>query len=116
MNCSERKRCGSLCENSDGRYCKLKYNSPDEFDDLPPDKQEAILSWVEQNLRPRKTVCYQHSSYGLKHICEKAVGFYVSNGEMKGAMLKAGYITSERKSINWSFNVTHRSVMKAASR
>jgi hypothetical protein len=106
--CPENKICVTSCKNYDGRYCKLKYNSPEEFDDLPREKQDAIISWVEGNIPQRKTINHKISSYGLKHICEQAVGFYVSNGEMKGAMLKAGFVAGNRRRINWSFNISQK--------
>ncbi len=39
-------------------------------------------------MKPAKTLAGT-SSYGLEHFCEQEVGFYVSNGTFKGAMIAA---------------------------
>lgn len=50
---------------------------------------ETIIEWCRFRLLPymtNKTINYNHNSYGLKHICEKELGFYVSNGQIKKAL------------------------------
>ena len=52
-----------------------------------------IKSWVDTELMPYmtlKSINERHSSYGLKHIAEREVGFYVSNGDIKLALLENG--------------------------
>ncbi|MDP9476457.1 MAG: hypothetical protein M3R38_12375 [Actinomycetota bacterium] len=42
-------------------------------------------------------------SYTMKHDFETAGGFYVTNGQFKGAMLAAGYQPAKRGEQNWRF-------------
>lgn len=50
-----------------------------------------------------------HSSYGLKHILEKHIGEYVSNGELIYAMHLEGF-KIYRENINCLFNVRETSI------
>lgn len=50
-----------------------------------------------------------YNSYGIKHIAEKHLGTYVSNGELIYAMHLEGYQIF-RKNINCTFNVSEPSV------
>jgi hypothetical protein len=82
---------------------ELHINSPERFHELPADEQDGIRAWVRENVvRQREPL----SSYSLKHVAEKALGFYVGNGEIKGAMLEAGYTplnTHRERGINFYF-------------
>jgi len=52
-----------------------------------------IKSWVDIELMPymtRKTINDRHSSYGLKHIAENEIGFYVCNSDIKLILLENG--------------------------
>jgi hypothetical protein len=51
-----------------------------------------LRAWVRENIAPWDK---EHSSYLLKHRAEDAIGSYVSNGEMRGAMMDAGYLPAE---------------------
>jgi len=87
---------------------ELHINSPERFHELPADEQDAIRAWIRENVvRQREPL----SSYSLKHIAEKALGFYVGNGEIKGAMLEAGYTpldTRRERGINFYFQAGPR--------
>lgn len=53
------------------------------------------------------------TSYGLKHIVENAVGFYVSNADLKKAMDECGYKhkpCEAQGEINWIFNVSQKRI------
>lgn len=63
-------------------------DEPARFQELSLYEQEAILFWIRSVMKPASTPSTVNS-YGLKHFCEDEVGFYVSNGTMKGAMLAA---------------------------
>ena len=57
------------------------------------DDYQQIKSWVDTELMPYmtlKSINERHSSYGLKHVAERDVGFYVSNGDIKLALLENG--------------------------
>jgi len=52
---------------------------------------EQIKNWVDSRLMPymtRKSINESYSSYGLKHIAENELDFYVSNGDIKYALLE----------------------------
>lgn len=65
-------------------------NDPVRYQELEPDKQQALLRWIASNIEPKRN---KHSSaYTLKHFFESAAdGFYVTSGEFAGALLAAGY-------------------------
>ncbi|MFJ3902306.1 hypothetical protein [Streptomyces sp. NPDC090025] len=47
------------------------------------------VAWLSQNIAPIKTPTV--SSYGVKHVMERATGTYVTNGEFIAAALLADY-------------------------
>lgn len=94
-------------------------NSPEAFGELSPLEQQALRLWVRLALEPTPTIRRNASypvanfSYGLKHNAERALGWYVSNGELKGAMLAEGYRWEYEgrgpyPTINWIFNSKRR--------
>lgn len=65
---------------------------PSELEDID-ENIDIIKHWCETRLLPymnNKCINYKHNSYGLKHICEKEVGFYVSNGQIKKVLALLG--------------------------
>jgi hypothetical protein len=48
-----------------------------------------IATWLRDNVRPVRAPTV--GSYGMKHVVEKTIGRYVSNGEFIAAALIAGY-------------------------
>ncbi len=87
-------------------------NAPEDFDKMHPDNQAQLREWIRVNLEPTKRIGdgrYSHS-YSLKHLAEKMLGWYVSNGQLKGAMLAEGFRwqpcdgTLRDPSPNWVFN------------
>jgi hypothetical protein len=83
-------------------------DSPKEFDLLPPLKRELLLQWITRTMCPAATVWRDATSYGLKHAAEDDLGFYISNGELKGAMLEAGYEPANTREQNGLFRVRPR--------
>ncbi len=87
------------------------HNSPERFNDLPPPKQVALRHWICEHLEPARDFNGRLHSYVLKHYAAAALGFYVGNGVMKGAMLAEGYTDyrawgdRESPEINWTFRV-----------
>lgn len=51
----------------------------------------------------------RNSSYGLKHIVERSIGNYISNGELIYAMYLEGY-SIKRTGINCYFNLSAKSL------
>jgi hypothetical protein len=83
-------------------------DSPKEFDLLPPLKRELLLRWIDLVLYPAVTIWRDTTSYGLKHAAEDDLGFYISNGQFKGAMLEAGYEPADTWEQNWMFRARPR--------
>lgn len=65
--------------------------------------QPLIKKWIEDNLIPNliKTINRRRTSYGLKHMCENDLGFYVSNYDIKYHMAMLGV---EGKNYDGSIN------------
>jgi hypothetical protein len=55
-----------------------------------PEHMGRITRWCGM-WGKRKTINRNHNSYSLKHDCEKAIGRYVSNGQLIAAMVFAGF-------------------------
>jgi hypothetical protein len=68
---------------------------------------EATCQWIDAHLVSRKTINPHHSSYGLKHVAEKEIG-YITNGVFIAAMIACGYRLSVDGPNAW-FNVSERS-------
>lgn len=86
------------------------HNQPEAFDFLTPGEQQHLVDWIESNLIPIQTFNDRHSSYGLKHLFERNGGFYIGNGAFKGAMLRCGYKVKDKSALNWTFNVSEKSI------
>ena len=77
-------------------------DDPRDHENLGRDEQAALQAWIAVAMKPARTVG-PSTSYVMKHDFESAGGFYVTNGQMKGAMLAAGYKPSKRSEQNWRF-------------
>jgi len=73
----------------------IRANDPAHFDTMPPDEKARLRAWVREKIAPQRQPL---NSYYLKHVAERdigrdvgSLGYYVSNAELKGAMLEAGY-------------------------
>lgn len=73
------------------------------------EEQRIVMDWIANNIHPRKTVLYDNSSYGLKHILERDTGIYLTNNEFKAAMLFAGYAPANPNGINWYYRISKKS-------
>lgn len=77
---------------------------------------ENACEWIRDNLTPTKTINQSRSSYGLKHIAEREIG-YITNGLFIAAMHHCGYLVARiRQGPNAEFNVSEKSVRKASER
>jgi hypothetical protein len=76
---------------------------PEAYEKLAPAEQTALLEWIRLAIKPAKTIA-PNTSYGIKHDFE-SVGFYISNGQLKGAMLTAGYVPGDPDELNWEFKI-----------
>ena len=76
---------------------------PEAYERLAPAEQVPLLEWIRLAVKPAKTIG-PGTSYGIKHDYEK-VGFYITNGQFKGAMLAAGYAPVNPNELNWEFRI-----------
>ncbi len=74
---------------------------------------QAAADWLGTR-QPRKTATDGPSSYGLKHVMERATGTYVTNGAFIAAALILG-LPVDLDGLNPSIGVTLRSVNAAAN-
>ncbi|MBA1354657.1 MULTISPECIES: hypothetical protein [Staphylococcus] len=93
-------------------------NQPEHFETLSQVKQNALLEFCYA-MNKIKSFNTRHSSYGLKHVFERRYrealsgtfeGSYITNGQFKGAMLKAGFEVKDKAQLNWCFNVSEKSI------
>ena len=61
------------------------------------------------NIMPRRTPNENHTSYGIKHILERDTGVYVTNNQMKDAMLGCGFEPRKVDELNWAFCISEKS-------
>jgi hypothetical protein len=89
---------------------------------VTPENRAALLAkvaafavtkqWIGDNLTPTKSINHRRTSYGMKHIAERTVG-YITNGVFIAAMLACGYRMQPAPGFNPSFNVSEGSVRAA---
>ena len=84
-----------------------KDNDYRDFYKLPQERQKKLLDWIDKNLMKDTKLNPRHTSYSIKTYINLGPGepSYFSNGEMKGAMLEAGFTPGHTWDINWIFNV-----------
>lgn len=88
----------------------MTYDHPQAFLDLPKAQQKQLVDWCCRWEKVKSTH-RNNTSYGLKHGFEGSQGgFYITNGQFKGAMLIAGFTPSNTSKLNWHFNISKRSV------
>ena len=82
------------------------------------DHVEQVRLWLVKNIEPRKTINPYAGSYSLKHIAEKALDGYVTNGELIAAAIIAGFPhrSDGVSSPNMSFGMTVGSIRAARLR
>lgn len=86
-------------------------------DELAADEEQFIKAhaWCASYLVVSRRVNKRHTSYGLKHICERYTG-YVTNGTFIAAMISAGFTPfASVGSPNPNFNVTDGAVKRVES-
>ena len=83
-----------------------------DFYKLPPERQQKLLDWIYANLRKSPRLNHRHTSYNIKSFVNLGPGesSYFTNGEMKGAMLEAGFRAGDTNLRNWIFNITEDSL------
>lgn len=79
------------------------------FTDLPDEEQKIVRTWIQEELRPRKTPLLGRSSYGLKHVLQGQTDIYLTNNQFKDAMLFCGYQPVDSSRLNWNYCLSKRS-------
>jgi hypothetical protein len=89
---------------------KLREEVVNEFLKLTDQQQKYLLAFINASYRTRANRNNDCTSYTLKHQFEHwSLGFYITNDQFKGAMLKSGYKVYNPEDLNWNFNVhTHK--------
>ncbi len=72
-----------------------------------------IAAWLRENITPIKTPNFD--SYGMKHVVERVVGEYITNGEFIAAALIAGYSFKYGEGPNMQFGMSARDVKRVNS-
>ena len=80
------------------------------FSELSLENQILIKKWFFDNFEPAKTYKTKApSSYGLKHMAECiAATDYISNDQMKDALLSWGFKPQNPHAYNWTFKIKFR--------
>ncbi len=69
-----------------------------------------IATWLNENITPIKTPTV--GSYHVKHVAERAMGKYVTNGELIAAALVAGYTIRYAKGPNPLLGMSERDLKR----
>jgi hypothetical protein len=83
--------------------------SDKEDDQIDKNELEHIINFIELRFDKTKSINKKRSSYGLKHLVERNINTYVSNGELIASMIICDY-KYKVDGINCYFNVTTNSV------
>ena len=79
------------------------------FCDLTLEEQTLIIRWLRWNVLFSSKVLHGHTSYGMKHDVTQRTNIYITNNQMKEAMLKIGHFPYEVNTLNWEFCVSKSS-------
>ena len=78
--------------------------------DLPGEMQHKVIGWIEANFIPSdRFILEYYTSYSLKHIVERDLGIYLTNNQMKDALLLCGYRPVNCRELNWRYKISPRS-------
>ena len=64
-----------------------------------------VFGWIHYHISPASKTCTRYSSYSLKHMVENDIGFYITNNQLKDAMLLCGYQPVDANKTNWLFKI-----------
>jgi hypothetical protein len=78
------------------------------------DRVLRVRDWLLANIAPIKTPTM--GSYRMKHVAERAIGEYVTNGDLIAAALMAGYPMSRPHGPNAEFGMSKRDIGRASAR
>lgn len=96
---------------------------PSRYEQLTAEEQATLQAWIAYMIVPAQKVYDRYTSYALKGFFERSrpvmaprngvkgfldlgyEGFYITNGQFKGAMLAAGYQPANANELNWRFRI-----------
>ena len=81
----------------------------EKFEQLDKQTQEELLNWIKEKFILRKTINYNYTSYGLKHLIQHDRGIYTTNEQFKSAMLLCGFKAGNTDKRSWNFNISEKS-------
>jgi len=84
-------------------------HSDKEEDQIDKTQLEHIIRFIEMWFDKTKSINKKQSSYGLKHLVERNIDTYVSNGELIASMIICDY-KYKADGINCYFNVNTNNV------
>lgn len=84
----------------------IRYSDDDELiSDLPSKYYDAAMDTLRRWFVSSDRNCLRHTSYGYKHWLEEAIGHYISNNQLKDAMLQLGFEVKDYRNLNWFFKL-----------
>lgn len=90
-------------------------NHPADYNTLTDEEKEVLHYWIQHAIIATARWNTNSSSYGLKHQFERE-GFYITNGQFKGAMICAGHLPKDIYELNWCFQIRPRWKCESVSR
>lgn len=101
----KKKDIYTIIEN--GRPVTISGDDRDAFlmADLSDEKRVEVMNILRNWFEVSTKTSLRHTSYGMKHWLEDAVGCYISNNQFKDAMLSLGFEPSDYSELNWCFKV-----------
>lgn len=80
-------------------------NNASEFLSLTPEQRGLMTEWIAGEY-DTASKAFSATSYGEKHQFEDSeYGFYVTNGQFKGAMLEMGWKPIDASEMNWRYKI-----------
>lgn len=89
---------------------KLKLNHPADYEQLHLFERLTLNAWIVNHVEPFKVKTFGGpTSYKLKHLFEMSKnGFYITNGQMKGALDAVGFAAKDEDDLNWTYQLSNK--------
>lgn len=97
------------------KYSRFRKPTRDDtalISDLDAEKMEEVLELLRSWFEPSNKATLRHTSYGIKHWVEDSIREYISNNQLKDAMLILGFEPSNWYELNWCFKVKPTNKLK----
>ena len=99
-------------------YCYRDQSGYLEHMALDEKKMKRLCIWIAVYLGRVPQINSECTSIDLKGVAEKMLGFYISNADIKKAMIESGYKTYKTDVIKnryWNFNVSKKQFARIKS-